>query len=64
VERESVGGWGNTLIEAKWRAEGRCGMGVGGGITRKWDIIGREVGGGVNQEMGYHLRCKQMERLI
>jgi hypothetical protein len=39
-------------------------MGVGGGITRKWDIIGREVGGGVNQEMGYHLRCKQMERLI
>jgi hypothetical protein len=40
VEQERVGGWGNTLKEAKGREE-RAYMGLGacGGITRKWDII-------------------------
>jgi len=39
IGQESVGGWGNTLKEAKGRGKGRCGMGVGGGVTGKWDII-------------------------
>jgi hypothetical protein len=35
--------------------------GVGGGVTGKLDIMGWGVGGGRNQEVGYHLRCKWME---
>ena len=56
--QESVGGWGSTFIQEKWEGEGRCGMGVGGAVTRKWDIIRWEVGGWSNWEVGYHLRCK------
>jgi hypothetical protein len=36
-------------------------MGVGGGVTGKWDIMGWVIGGGDNQEMRYHLRSKRME---
>ena len=32
------GGWGSTLIQEKEREEGGCGMVVGGGVTRKWNI--------------------------
>jgi hypothetical protein len=31
VGQVRIGGWGSTLILAKEREEGRCGMGVGGG---------------------------------
>jgi hypothetical protein len=37
-----VSRWGSTLIQAKGRWEGRCGMGGG-------------VNGGSNQEVGYYL---------
>jgi hypothetical protein len=40
-----VGEWEGTLIQAKGRWEAGCGMGV------LWSD---------NQEVGYHLRCKQM----
>jgi len=32
--------------------------GLGGKVARKWDIMGWEVGGGGNEEVRYHLRCK------
>jgi hypothetical protein len=40
--------------EGKWR--GGC-----GGVTGKWDIMGWEVGGGDNKEVGYYLRYKRLE---
>jgi hypothetical protein len=40
VGQESVGRWGNTLIQAKGMGEGRYGMGSQGGETGKWDIMG------------------------
>jgi hypothetical protein len=43
--------------EGKWR--GGC-----GGVTGKWDIMGWEVGGGDNKEVGYYLRYKRLEWLI
>jgi hypothetical protein len=32
--------------------------GVGGGVTRKWDIMACWVGREGNWEMGYNLKCK------
>jgi hypothetical protein len=44
---------GSTLIQAKGRWEGRCGIGGGnGGVTGKGDIMGWRVGGGGNWEVG------------
>jgi hypothetical protein len=33
-------------------------MGVGGVVTREYNIIEWGFGGGGNQEVEYHLRCK------
>ena len=33
------GGWGCTLIQAKRRGRADVAWVVGGGVTRKWDII-------------------------
>lgn len=35
--------------------------GGGGGATGKWNIMGWGIGEGRNWEVGYRLRCKQME---
>jgi hypothetical protein len=35
--------------------------GGGRGVTRKWDIMGWRVDGRGKLEVGFHLRCKQME---
>jgi hypothetical protein len=33
-------------------------------LTRKGDIMGWGVGGGINVEVGCHLRCQQVELLL
>ena len=60
VGQESVGGWGVTLIQAKreWGGQTWEGRGFSRGVTGKRDIMGWEIVGGGNQEVGYHLRCK------
>lgn len=57
------GGWGSILIQGKGGGGGKehVGRGVSAGVTRNWDIMGWGIGGGGNQEVGYHLTCKQME---
>jgi hypothetical protein len=54
-------GWGILSYKQKGRGEGKCGMGSWWSSTRKWISLDREGGGGANQEVGYHLRCKGME---
>jgi hypothetical protein len=39
VEQESVGEWRSTLIQARGRRRADVGWGIGGVVTRKWDII-------------------------
>jgi hypothetical protein len=58
VGQEKVGGWGSTLTQAKGRGRADVEWGVGGGVTRRWDIMVWGVGAGDNWEVGYHLRCK------
>jgi hypothetical protein len=56
--QESMGGWGNTLIQAKGKGRVDMRWGIGGGVTRKWDTMGWGIGWGRGWEVGYHLRCK------
>lgn len=56
-------GWGAFSYREQGGGEGRehVGWGVGAGVIQNWDIMGWGFGGGGNQEVGYHLTCKQME---
>lgn len=60
--REGDDKWESTIIQAKGKEKGRCGMGGGNGrgVTRKFDIM--EWGDGVsgNWEVRYHLKCKRI----
>ena len=39
MRQERLGEWGKIFIQAEESREGRGGMGVGGGVSWKWDII-------------------------
>lgn len=58
-----MGGWESPLIHAKGR--GRTDW-DGWWSRGNWEVVYHRMGagGGSNQEVGYHLRCKLMECLI
>jgi len=56
VGQESVRG--PPSYRKKGGGKAAVGRGLSGGVTRKWDIMGWGVGGGGNQEAGYHLICR------
>ena len=47
MRQERLGEWGKIFIQAEESREGRGGMGVGGGVSWKWDIMGWELVKGV-----------------
>jgi hypothetical protein len=57
--RVGMSGGALSSIQAEGKWVGRCGMGGGGGLTRKKNIMGWWVCAGGKREVGWRLRCKR-----